>query len=231
VNTKNVVVVAAAGNVDPSGSGCKQQNNNPDPNDLNSIPLPPWFADDVLSVASIDRNGDPSSFSVAGPWVGVAAPGEDIISLDPAGNSLVNQRSESPTGQLGPIQGTSFAAPYVTGLVALVRQKYPDLNAHQVMHRIEATAQHPADAGGRNDQVGYGRIDPIAALTAVIPGEGGVARAKAEQLPANIPPPYEKNWTPTVVALAGTGAGLGLLLLTVFVMRTVQRNRRRRAAG
>lgn len=230
VNAKDKVVVAAAGNYDPN-NGCKQQNDNANPNELNSITLPPWFADDVLSVASIGRNGDPSSFSIAGPWVSVAAPGEDIISLDPAGNSLVNQRSESPSSQPGKIQGTSFAAPYVTGLVALVRQKYPDLTAHQVMHRIEATAQHPADSGGRNNQVGYGPIDPLAALTAVIPGESGVTPAKAKQLPANIPPPYQKDWTPTVVALAGTGTGLGLLLLTVFIMRTVQRNRRRRAAG
>jgi membrane-anchored mycosin MYCP len=232
VNKKDAVVVAAAGNLDPSPNGCSQQNDNPDPDEVSSVPLPPWFSDDVLSVGSIGKNGDPSPFSIAGPWVSVAAPGDQIISLDPAGNALVNQKAEEPNAQPGPIEGTSFAAPYVSGLAALVRQKFPNLNAHQVMHRIEATAQHPAAAGGRDNEVGHGMINPVGALTMEVPGEqGSVQPAQAENLPANLPLPYEKDWTPTIVALAGTGAGFFLLVLTVFIMRTVQRNRRRRGDG
>jgi len=45
------------------------------------------------------------------------------------------------------------------------------------MDRIEATAQHPSGPGGRNNQIGYGIIDPVAALTAVIPGQNGVPTA------------------------------------------------------
>lgn len=229
VNKRDVVVVAAAGNLSPQGQGCSQQNDNADPEAVKSVPLPPWFAEDVLSVASIGEDGNPSPFSIAGPWVSVAAPGNNIISLDPAGNALVNQKAEEPGAESGPIEGTSFAAPYVSGLAALVRQKFPNLDAHGVMHRIEATAQHPAATGGRNNQVGYGMINPVGALTMEVPGEeGSVQPAQAENLPANLPPPYEKDWTPTVVALAGAGTGLALLLLTVFIQRTLQRNRRRR---
>lgn len=246
------VVVAAAGNIGRNHQeGCTEQNGVSSPNDLNSVPIPPWFGTDVLSVAAVNANGDPAVFSVAGPWVSVAAPGTNIISLDPAGPNLVNRSIGSPPApnaavnngqQAGgggdssqeplPLQGTSFAAPYVTGLVALVRQKFPWLTARQVMHRIEATAQHPAGSFGRNEQVGYGMIDPVAALTDVVPGEPGpngaaAPVAQATQLPTNLPAPAGDNWPAVVVALAGAGTGIGLLLLTFFVLHTVQRNRRR----
>ena len=248
-----IVVVAAAGNTAQNqAQGCTGNNDNPDPNKVSLIPIPPWFRDDVLSVAAVDENGNPAGFSVAGPWVSVAAPGTNIISLDPAGDSLVNlsiepvSNSNAAIGgggggggggnqqQPGPIQGTSFAAPYVTGLVALVREKFPWLTAQQVMHRIEATAQHPAGPTGRNNQVGYGMINPVAALTAVVPGEpgpnGAIAApiANARQVRPHLPPPAERNIAAITVALAGAGTGVAILLITLFVLHTVQRNKRRR---
>ncbi|WP_236789478.1 type VII secretion-associated serine protease mycosin [Amycolatopsis sp. GM8] len=221
VATKDVVVVAAAGNTSDS---CKQ-NNQPDPNKPQSIVSPPWFSDDVLSVAAIDETGGVAQFSMNGPWVSVAAPGTNITSLDPSAgtNALANQVVES--GNLQPIQGTSFAAPYVAGLAALVRAQFPNLSARQVVRRIEATAQHPGAPGGRDNFVGYGVINPVAALTAIVPAEEGIPAAKAEQLPSGLPPAAHKNWTPTIVALAGTGGGLLVLLVTLFVVHTIRRNR------
>jgi membrane-anchored mycosin MYCP len=221
VATKNVVVVAAAGNTSDT---CKQ-NDQPDPDKPQSIVSPPWFADDVLSVAAIDETGGVASFSMNGPWVSVAAPGTDITSLDPSPGSteLANQVVEDNKQQ--PIQGTSFASPYVAGLAALVRAQFPNLNAYQVMHRIEATAQHPGAPGGRDNYIGYGVINPVAALTAIVPSEEGIATAQAEQLPSGLPPAAHKNWTPMIVALAGTGGGLLVLLVTLFVVHTVRRNR------
>ncbi len=57
-----------------------------------TIVTPPWFVDDVLSVSAIDETGGVAPFSVRDPWVGVAAPGTRIVSLDPAEGStnLVN---------------------------------------------------------------------------------------------------------------------------------------------
>jgi membrane-anchored mycosin MYCP len=220
VAVKNIVVVVAAGN---TGNNCPQ-NDQPDPNKPRSIVSPPWFSDDVLSVAAIDETGGVAQFSMHGPWVSVAAPGTNITSLDPsATDQLANQVFEG--GQQGPIQGTSFAAPYVTGVVALVRAQFPNLNAYQVMHRIEATAQHPGAPGGRDDFIGYGVVNPVAALTAIVPSEEGVAAAGAEQLPSGLPPAAYKNWTPMIVALVGTGGGLLILLITLFVVHTIRRNR------
>ncbi|TDV47164.1 type VII secretion-associated serine protease mycosin [Actinophytocola oryzae] len=222
VDEKNVVVVASAGNL-PEGD-CKEQNS-PDPKNPTWLVIPPWFSDYVLSVAAVQRDGQVAEFSINGPWVSVAAPGTEIISLDPASTGLANQ-SVDEKGNAQPIQGTSFAAPYVAGLAALVRQKYPELNARQVMERIKSTAAHPAANGGHDNLVGYGMINPIAALTAFIPAEEGIAPDKAIKVPFRMPPAYERDWTPMQVAMIGTGGGLGALLLTLFVVHTVRRNRR-----
>ncbi|WP_020662769.1 type VII secretion-associated serine protease mycosin [Amycolatopsis benzoatilytica] len=219
---RNIVVVAAAGNV---SEGCPQ-NDQADPNKPKSIVTPPWFADDVLSVGAIDDDGSVAQFSVHGPWVGVAAPGTKIVSLDPAQDSQGLANLTISNGQASQIQGTSFAAPYVAGLAALVRQMYPRLNAKEVIKRIEATAQHPAAPGGRDNFVGYGVVDPVAALTANLPGDtGDLTPPKPVVQEAVLPPSGAGSSTPMIVALAGTGGGVAALLITLFVMHTIRRNR------
>ncbi|MEC3980217.1 S8 family serine peptidase [Amycolatopsis sp. H20-H5] len=219
VEVKNVVVVAAAGNITDT---CKQ-NDQLNPQQPKTIVTPPWFSDDVLSVGAIDTSGGVASFSVNGPWVSVAAPGTEITSLDPAPNStgLANLTIEGGN-QPGQIQGTSFAAPYVAGVAALVRAKYPALNARDVMQRIKSTAQHPAAPGGRDNFVGYGVIDPMAALTSNVSNDA-MPSIKPVQSIADLPPADGRDWTPIVVALAGAGGGLVALLITVFVMHTARR--------
>jgi len=216
--TKNVVVVAAAGNV---GQNCPQN-----ANDLGSVVSPAWFDDDVLTVAAIDSTtSQAADFSLHGPWVDVAAPGTEITSLDPASDQLANKTIQN--NQLGSIVGTSFATPYVAGLAALIRERYPSLNAYQVMARIEKTTQQAAGKNGRNNAIGHGVVDPIAALTAVIPEEHGskpppVAAAKLDNL---IPPP-QKDPTPAKVALIGSAAALALLALTALITFTATTPRR-----
>jgi membrane-anchored mycosin MYCP len=217
---KNKVVVASAGNKGPI---CQDAVNGPDPGKPTYIITPPWFADDVLSVAAVTRKGSLADFSMQGPWVSVAGPGTEIISLDPAGK-LANLTVEQ--GKSIPIQGTSFAAPYVAGLAALVRERFPDLNARQVMNRLKVTAQHPSAPGGRDNMVGYGMINPIAALTAMIPSESGIGADKAQNLPPNMPPIRQRDWSAMNVALIGAGSGIALLLLTLFIMHAVRRNKK-----
>ena len=139
----DVVVVAAAGNL--GGGGCTEDA--PD-----QVSLPGWFGDRLLTVGAVGPDDRPAAFTVPGPWVDVAAPGTQVRSLSTDG------------GTGAPQDGTSFAAPYVAGLVALVRQRHPGLRAAEVVERIVATARRPA--GGRDDAVGAGVVDPVAALTA-----------------------------------------------------------------
>nr|WP_042198973.1 type VII secretion-associated serine protease mycosin [Kibdelosporangium sp. MJ126-NF4]CEL23656.1 Phage tail length tape-measure protein [Kibdelosporangium sp. MJ126-NF4]CTQ93192.1 Phage tail length tape-measure protein [Kibdelosporangium sp. MJ126-NF4] len=219
VEDKDKVVVASAGNLGPI---CTDAKNGPDPKQPTHIVTPPWFAEDVLSVSAVQRNGNLAQFSVQGPWVSVAAPGTEIISLDPAGE-LANRTVQG--GKPVEIQGTSFAAPYVAGLAALVRERFPTLGARQVMNRIKMTAQHPAAPGGRDNLVGYGMINPTAALTSMVPPEFGIPADRAENLPAGMPPFRPKDWTAMTVALIGAGGGVVLLLLTLFIMHAIRRNK------
>lgn len=223
LEVRDVVSVASAGN--RGENNCTEQNS-ADPRNPTYIVTPPWFSDYVISVAAMEQGGNAAEFSIQGPWVSVAAPGTQIISLDPANPKGLANETIDTQGQKSPIQGTSFAAPYVAGLAALVRERYPDLNAKQVMDRIKETASHPAAEGGHNIRVGYGMINPIGALTAMIPAEHGIARDEAYEMPFDVPPAQPRDWTPEQVAMIGAGGGLGLLLLTLFVVHTVRRNRR-----
>jgi membrane-anchored mycosin MYCP len=229
VRDKNIVVVAAAGNfATEADKGCPAHNNDPDPSKLNVISIPGWFADDVLSVAAVDEKGNPADFTIEGPWVSVAAPGTEIVSLAPDNDGTASLLSDGK--QQNKIQGTSFAAPYVSGLAALIKQRFPNLSAVEVMDRIKKTAQHPAGITGRNNQLGYGMINPVAALTAIVPGEAGVPVATAGANAPGLPYPIPKNWQPMQVALIGTAGGIALLLITLFVVRAVQRDRRNHEA-
>lgn len=222
VEQKNVVVVSSAGNT--TQRECSDQRNGIDPQRPSNIVTPPWFSEHVLSVAAVNRQGDPTEFSVQGPWISVAAPGTEIISLDPAGPGLANMRIDE-NNQRDFIQGTSYAAPYVAGLAALVRQMYPQLDARQVMERIKMTALHPAAPGSRDNLVGYGVINPIGALTRMVPSEHNIKPDGALAVRMDMPPPVIKDWAPMQVALIGAGGGVLLLLLTLFIVHTVRRNR------
>ncbi|MBF6061738.1 type VII secretion-associated serine protease mycosin [Nocardia terpenica] len=222
----DVVVVAAAGNTDKD---CKQATNtvqdplNPNADPWSKVTMevsPARYDDYVLSVGSVNLNGQASKFTVPGPWLGVAAPGENLISLDPRfdnGQSRGTARGKiDPQGQQEPISGTSFAAPYVAGVAALVRSRFPQLTAPEVIKRIEATAHAPAE--GWNPYVGYGIVDPVAALTAEVPAnlppkQPNPARSWQLPVPATPPPP---DHTARNVALIGTGI-IGVLLVLGYL--------------
>ena len=222
--TKGVVIVAAAGNVD-SSTRCRTQNTPGRP--PRTIPTPAEFPG-VLSVAAVDSAGQPAPFSLSGSWVGVAAPGVGIVSTNPVKGSTGQINEFITDSGVSPIQGTSFAAPYVTGLVALVRERFPALDPAGVIARIERTADHPAAPGGRNDDVGSGVIDPAAALTAVLPGEGGSTpspRSGPSVLPAahaHTDPEHDAR----LVSLIGT-----LALLVVATAAAIALSTRRGRAG
>ncbi|QXQ14619.1 type VII secretion-associated serine protease mycosin [Skermania piniformis] len=230
---RDAVVVAAAGNKD---GRCGSGNPDSDPRRptadpwqrVDTIVTPAWYDDYVLTVGSVDANGAPSRFTVPGPWVDVAAPGEGIVSLDPRSSGLTDAKLDDK-GTSATFQGTSFAAPYVAGTVALVRARFPELRARQVMARIEATAHTPPE--GINPYVGHGSIDPYAAVTVQPPDVSPAAQpnAPASTTLATPTAPASPDRHGATVALIGTavlGVGLVLGFLAWFPLR-----RRARAAA
>jgi membrane-anchored mycosin MYCP len=217
----DVVVVAAAGNVDAS-TQCKQQNT--PGKEPNTFPTPAEM-NGVLAVAAVDENGDPAPFSLSGPWVGVAAPGVNIVATDPVLGTTGQINEFITSSGVSTIQGTSFAAPYVAGLAALVQERFPGLGALKVIHRIEATAVHPSAPDGRNDFVGYGMIDPIAALSGVLPEENSSTpppRSEPSILPAAHPHPDREQTTRMIALLTA------LALLVVALAGGIAVSTRRR---
>ena len=148
------------------------------------------------------RDGLPAPQSIRGPWVSLSAPGADIVSLDPTGPGVVDRIVPIGSGQAVPIEGTSFATPYVSGVVALVRARYPGLSARQVRDRVVATATHPAGGGGRDDAVGAGTVDPVAALADVRGVELG-SRVLLGLSIHRLVPPHVATGRPGHVGLAG----------------------------
>lgn len=136
-NDAGILFVAAAGN---SGE--------------NSDVLPEYPAafdlPNIISVASVNNRGALSNFSNFGRRsVHIGAPGENILSTIPGGYASWS--------------GTSMAAPYVSGVAALLLSKQPGLKAVQVKDQILRTST-PILAL-RNKTVSGGMVSAYGALT------------------------------------------------------------------
>lgn len=143
---RGVVVVAASGN------------------DGAAVGYPAAFDRYVLAVAATDYNDERASFSNFGPEVDVAAPGVYILGPCPqwyAGDGYLPYLFGS---------GTSQATPHVAGLAALILDVKPWLKAGEVMDIIRYTADdvNRSQYPGRDDYLGYGRINMQKALVPYI---------------------------------------------------------------
>ncbi len=225
----DVVVVAAAGN---RAGGLTQVG-------------APATIPGVLAVAGLDRAGVASAeASSEGISIAVAAPSEDLV-------------GGLPGGFYADWSGTSGAAPLVSGVAALIRARYPELSAGQVVNRIVGTARD-AGAPGFDTLYGYGVLDVASAVGRDVavpqenrlgsmaewielyrrggqtpaPGPTPAAESPAEVLPAPAAPQAEDprrsvHDVPALVVL-----GFGGLLLAVLLGGAVHVTRvHRRSAG
>ena len=117
-------------------------------NNNNSRRTRPASCPNVLSVASTTSTDARSGFSTFGAWVDVAAPGSGITTLTNAGG-------------VGPYSGTSYAAPHVAGLAALVRFSCGPIGAQAVVDRITGGADAIAGTGASWQ---FGRVNALNAV-------------------------------------------------------------------
>ncbi|WP_234359194.1 type VII secretion-associated serine protease mycosin [Plantactinospora sp. BC1] len=175
----------------------------------------------VVAVGATDRKGNYSTTSVTGKKVVLAAPGIDI-------------HSTAKGGRYSKTSGTSDSAAIVSGAAALVRSKFPDLSAEEVVHRLTATADDKGTPG-RDEEYGYGVLNLVKALTADVPPLEGSANPSASAAPSPTqtqpadnaaPEPENKsNAGSTIligVLIALVVLGLLVTLLVVLLLRRRQ---------
>ncbi|MFF9753930.1 type VII secretion-associated serine protease mycosin [Streptomyces sp. NPDC014344] len=187
---KGVVVVASAGNGGEKGD---------------RISYPAAYPG-VIAATAVDRYGTRAPFSTRRWYATVSAPGVDVIIADPDHKYYEGW-------------GTSAAAAFVSGAVALVRSAHPDLTPAQIKRLLEDTARN-APAAGRDDSRGSGFVDPAAAIEAAgrLKPEGLEAAAYGDEYfgpgpDVDAPGDDTADWA---APLAG-GAG-GVLLVAAVVL-------------
>ncbi|MEU8542764.1 type VII secretion-associated serine protease mycosin [Streptomyces sp. NPDC048717] len=146
---KGVSVVASAGNGGEKGD---------------HISFPAAYPG-VIAVAAVDRYGTHAAFSTSRWYATVSAPGVDIVIADPDRRYYEGW-------------GTSAAAAFASGAVALIRSAHPDLTPAQIKRLLVDTTRDRPD-GGRSDDKGYGMIDPAAAMAAAGGLKGADTKAAA----------------------------------------------------
>jgi type VII secretion-associated serine protease mycosin len=206
---KDVVVVACTGNEAPPAA--------------NEV----WYParePGVLAVTGLDhRISGPDPLwggSITGNATVLAAPANDLTGARPGG--------------YWEVEGTSFAAPLVSATAALIRSRWPDMSAANVVNRLIQTAD---DLGtpGRDKKYGYGRVDPVAALTddvvwvptnpldnAPPPGKAKFSRAVGAPEATHPPAPVNRGRDLASV-FAPIPAGLAVVFF--FVGRAARRRR------
>ncbi|MDL4814895.1 S8 family serine peptidase [Actinomadura opuntiae] len=138
--SKNVVVVASAGNSGDSTNDAEY----------------PGSCPGVLAVGAVDHQGKPWEKTQRQDYVTVAAPGAGVGGIGKTGH-VYNSGA-----------GTSQAAALTSGAVALLRSKYPQMKARRVVQVLTNTAKD-FGTPGKDDQLGYGVISIPRALKNSVP--------------------------------------------------------------
>ncbi|MGH2897630.1 MAG: S8 family peptidase, partial [Solirubrobacteraceae bacterium] len=180
---KNVVLVAAAADNPVEENG-----------DPANLLQPTGTGADVtagrgLTVTASTFAGTRASFAGRGSQISLAAPGAFGDGIGPNGifgafPANATELENGGGGLLFPapgcrcraafngdpryayLQGTSMAAPIVSGIAAMARKVNPDATAADVIRALKASAARPAGSGW-NAELGWGVVDAGAAITAV----------------------------------------------------------------
>ncbi|HEV7898187.1 MAG TPA: S8 family serine peptidase [Planosporangium sp.] len=201
----DVIIVAGAGN---------------DGNSTNSTEQPSSCAG-VTAVGAVDRSAQPWEKTQRKPYVVVAAPGAGLPVKD-------------MYGDIGLSNGTSNSSALVSATMALVRAKFPDLPAREVVRRVIASAE---DTGpkGKDDTTGYGLVNPGRALTGNVSKDApNPVFDRFDALQAAHRAAADDRARNSLLLKVGGGLCLGLVVLVPLLLLTwsVRRGRRaRRSIG
>ena len=132
---KGAMLIAAVGNAGPK-----------------SPPLYPAADPHVIGVTAIDENDQLYKGANIGIQVAVAAPGVDVM-------------VPAPSAAYQLTTGTSVAAAHVSGVAALLLEKHPEADAQLILEVLTSSATRLTTNNKRDDKLGWGLIDPLAALT------------------------------------------------------------------
>ncbi len=170
---KGIVLIAAAGNAGPK-----------------SPPLYPGADPNVIAVTATDVNDKLFTGANRGRYIAVAAPGVDI--LVPAPDN---------TYQL--TTGTSVASAEVSGLVALLLERNPNLGPEEVRKILTSSARR-LSAKDRDDDFGSGLVDPSKAIQTA-------GDLTSVEMTGTVPPqpPALRPFTPARPAILSQPGGSG----------------------
>ncbi|MFJ9773733.1 type VII secretion-associated serine protease mycosin [Kitasatospora sp. NPDC101157] len=191
----------------------------------------------VVAVGAVDSNGAVWEKSTSGPETTLVAPGVGIYRATAKSSTSYDR-----------VSGTSDATAYVSATAALIRSKYPNLSAGQVINRMIKSATPPANGTVvPNNHYGYGTVSPAKALEAnpaVDNGPKDNPLLKRPESKGTPPTDDESDATdqPSVVPEATSGGGsgdtglviaavaAGAVVLGVSAAAVVMARRRKRAA-
>ncbi|WP_165820238.1 S8 family serine peptidase [Microvirga sp. KLBC 81] len=138
---QGIVLIAAVGN---NGAGAE--------------PAYPAAYPGVIAVTAVDRQRNAYQRATRGPYVAFAAPGVEIRTAHPKGKSAAKS-------------GTSYAVPFVSAAMAMLRATNPETDVEHLQKRLQENTQD-LGAPGRDSTFGYGLVQMTNLCSA--PGTGPI---------------------------------------------------------
>ena len=158
INGVGAIIVVSAGN-----------------SNANAANFQPASCNGVVTVGSTDRDGNRAFYSNFGTTVEISAPGGETNTNSPGPapqNGVLSTLNAGLTTPGSPsyvyYQGTSMAAPHITGVISLIASLNPSFNFTQILQILQSTARSfPPGSNCTTTTCGSGIVDAAAALNAV----------------------------------------------------------------